>query len=64
MAGSAQGLYNSFSCQWWYSQNPLCDSDFRVMYYNNPPYMVTLSDGSVDGIMPGKLVVVFTDVPL
>ena len=63
MAGSARRLYDSFSCQWWYSQSPLCDYDFRVMYYNNPPYMITLPDGSADGILPGNLVVVFIDLP-
>lgn len=52
--GAGKEAHKAKTCKDVYEIYELCDADLRVVYYDIPPYIFTLPNGRVDGIIPGE----------
>jgi len=53
--GNLDQIYANFSCGEWYAKLPICNAELRIQSHNAAPYMYTLPNGDVDGIIPALL---------
>ena len=56
IAGIAKDLYNNVSCEVTIPEYyRVCKMVLTIWNYDLPPYVYTLQNGTLDGILPGKL---------
>ena len=58
--GNLDQIYANFTCGEWYAKLPICNAELRIQSHNAAPYMYTLPNGDVDGIIPGRLPLLVT----
>ncbi|XP_065064372.1 uncharacterized protein LOC135690676 [Rhopilema esculentum] len=56
VTGLAKAVFDEMNCETWYNkQFCICNSDLTIWYFNSPPYVFTLPNGTLDGILPAML---------
>ena len=53
--GYIERIAANMTCEEYYAQLPICNTELRIQNHNVAPYMHTLPNGVVDGIIPGRL---------